>query len=221
MRSQGMKKRRYDHIIWDWNGTLFDDSWLSVEVINQVLTSRGMQEITPKRYSEIFDFPVIEYYRRLGFDFRKESFEKVGTEFITKYELRRHECKLREGAAEMLSEIAADGIGQSILSAYKQETLDELLEYFHLRRYFDIALGHSDHYASGKSETGRKLRSMLAHDGDRVLFVGDTVHDYEVALEMGTDCVLIPSGHQPLSKLESCGATVIRSLKELSSIIAG
>ncbi|MDH5646585.1 MAG: hypothetical protein OEZ01_11285, partial [Candidatus Heimdallarchaeota archaeon] len=31
---------RYEHIIWDWNGTLLDDAWLCVEIMNSMLAKR-------------------------------------------------------------------------------------------------------------------------------------------------------------------------------------
>ena len=73
---------QYKHIIWDWNGTLLNDGWLFVEVMNIVLKRRKMKPITLDSYREIFRFPVKDYYMKLGFDFEKESFESSGLEFI-------------------------------------------------------------------------------------------------------------------------------------------
>ena len=67
----------YNHIIWDWNGTLLNDNWLCVDVINTLLKKRGMPLTTLNTYKEIFVFPVIEYYHKLGFEFTDESFEEV------------------------------------------------------------------------------------------------------------------------------------------------
>jgi phosphoglycolate phosphatase len=210
---------RYEHVIWDWNGTLFDDAWLSVEVINHVLGKRGMATVTRESYEAMFDFPVIDYYRRLGFDFAQESFEEVGTEFIVEYERRRHECSLRDGAREVLAAISGMGMDQSILSAYKQETLDELTDYFGLRDFFRTIVGLDNHYASGKLDLGQRLMAGLEPKARQVLFVGDTVHDYDVAREIGADCVLIPSGHNPRQKLEKCGVPVLNSIRELSGLL--
>ena len=68
-----MKKYRY--IFWDWNGTLLDDVWLCVDIINYMLIKRGKSEITQSQYREIFDFSVKGYYKKAGFDFKTEPFE--------------------------------------------------------------------------------------------------------------------------------------------------
>ena len=64
---------KYQHIVWDWNGTLLDDLWLCIDSINSVLSSRNMKLVNKKSYRSIFTFPVIKYYEILGFDFKNES----------------------------------------------------------------------------------------------------------------------------------------------------
>ena len=42
--------QKYRHIIWDWNGTLLDDAWLCVEILNEILRRRNEQPVTHERY---------------------------------------------------------------------------------------------------------------------------------------------------------------------------
>lgn len=114
---------KYKHIIWDWNGTLIDDVWLVVEIMNKMLKKRNLPGIDSKKYREIFDFPVTKYYLKLGFDFSNESFEELTVEFTTEYYQRFNECKLFNEAEEVLKKISDMGISQSILSASKEDVL--------------------------------------------------------------------------------------------------
>jgi phosphoglycolate phosphatase len=107
--------KNYTHIIWDWNGTLLDDAWLCVDVMNGMLKKRGMSLKTVEEYQELFDFPVKEYYIKLGYDFDKEPFDEVGMEFITRYNNRMRETKLHPEAGEVLVRIGAAGFSQNIL----------------------------------------------------------------------------------------------------------
>ena len=68
------------HIVWDWNGTLLNDGWLFVKIMNQILKKRALNKITEKIYREIFCFPLEKFYIKMGFDFEKESFEKSSLE---------------------------------------------------------------------------------------------------------------------------------------------
>ena len=51
-----LKPSQYKHIIWDWNGTLLDDAWLFVDIMNGVLENRNMDTITVEKYRKIFGF---------------------------------------------------------------------------------------------------------------------------------------------------------------------
>ena len=72
----------YKHAIWDWNGTLLNDTWLCVEVLNGLLARRGRAPITTNDYRENFGFPVIKFYEYLGLDADADTFEQVSREFI-------------------------------------------------------------------------------------------------------------------------------------------
>jgi len=186
-----------------------------MDCMNGLLRKRGMRLLTAERYQEAFDFPVIEYYRRLGFDFSKESFEELGTEFMDDYERRRLESGLRDGAVEILEAVRAAGRSQSVLSAYKQTTLEELLQHFGVRDFFIRVVGSDNHYAGGKVEQGLGWIRELGVAPPDVLLIGDTVHDYEVASAMGTACWLIPCGNHSKERLLQCGVPVFDTLREL------
>jgi phosphoglycolate phosphatase len=205
----------YQHVIWDWNGTLLDDAWLCVDIMNDCLRRRGLPIITHQRYMEVFRFPVRDYYIELGFDFDREPFSVSGTEFIDAYERRKYECRLQARAEEVLGYVARRGLGQSILSAYRHETLQSFVAHYGLSRFFTNLLGADDHYAHGKLENGLRLIRELGIPPAEVVYVGDTVHDFDVAREMGVDCILIPSGHALRPRLEACGVPVLDSLDVL------
>jgi phosphoglycolate phosphatase len=171
--------------------------------------------VTPERYADVFTFPVSDYYRLIGFDFSRETFETVGSEFMAGYEARRLECRLQPGAREALERAAERGLEQSVLSGYRQDTLEELLAHGGLRGFFQHVVGSDDHYARGKAAHAfRWLRQSGAEPG-RTLLVGDTVHDWEVARAIGADCVLIPCGHNARPRLAACGVPMLDSLAEL------
>ncbi len=205
----------YKHFMWDWNGTLFDDAWLCVEVMNGVLSKRGLPCLTLETYQTLFDFPVIDYYHRLGFDFAEETFETLGTEFIAGYEQRRLECHLQPQALALLGKAQRAGITHSVLSAYKQVSLRELVTHFGLADFFLKVVGLDNHYANGKIDSAKQWIEALDYPSNEVLFIGDTVHDYEVAQAIHTDCILVASGHHTREKLDSCGVPVLASLSEI------
>jgi len=208
----------YRHIIWDWNGTLINDVWLVVEIMNKMLNKRNLPGIDSNRYREIFDFPVTRYYLKLGFDFSLEPFEELTVEFISEYYERFNECKLFDKAEEVLKEISDMGIGQSILSASKEDVLTEKIGYYAIGKYFCRILGLDNHYAESKVDRGKKWIAELNLNPQDVLLIGDTTHDYIVSKHIGSDCLLIASGHYSYERLVKSGVDVVSSLKEIIQV---
>ena len=202
----------YSHILWDWNGTLLDDVGLCVDIVNAMLARRGRPGIDLRRYRSIFDFPVRGYYERAGFDFSKEMFESACTEFCKEYATRVCECSLHDNAQRVLEDCAANGIHQIVLSTTEQSALEAMVAAFGITRLFEGVVGQADHYAVGKAARAQELLASLGICGDRVLLIGDTTHDADVAREIGIDCVLVSAGHHPHEKLLQTRARVVEQL---------
>ena len=177
----------------------------------------NLPQVNDKKYLNLFIFPVIEYYKKLGFNFEINSFEKVGTEFIDEYTKLQFQPKLHHGAKKLLKEVLSRGITQSLLSAATNEMLESLMNYHNLHKYFTKIKGQNNHYAYGKTEAGKALMKDLKFNPDEVLFVGDTIHDSEVANEIGVHCALISHGHTHHERLKKLNGTVLHSMPEFNA----
>lgn len=207
------------YLIWDWNGTLFNDVQLSVDIINKLLNQNNLPQITYAKYRDIFTFPVSEYYKAAGFDFNKTSFEILGKLFMDEYERRKYEMNLFDGAREILELAKNKGIGQSVLSAYKHDTLVEILKHYQISEYFESVYGLDNIYAGSKEHLGIELRKKLNFKKEEILFIGDTLHDADVAKAMDVNCVLISNGHQSAERLKTNGNVVYSDIRELKKLI--
>ena len=69
--------------------------------------------------------------------------------------------------------------------------------------YFQNIVGLDNIYASGKSHLAKKLAEKIQSNGSagNILLIGDTIHDYEVAKEIGSECILMSHGHQDESTI--------------------
>lgn len=209
------------HIIWDWNGTLWDDTKLCVEINNHMLARRGLPAITAAIYRDQLCFPVTHYYRAIGFDYESDSYEELAAEFIGEYERRRFDFPLHVQARELIEQLHAAGITQAVLSAYEQSALLETARHFQLTRYFDDIIGLNDIYAHGKVQNGQQYIARLQIAPEHILFVGDTTHDFDVAQAMQVPCVLVAHGHNSRERLAACGVPVFESMAELRTHVFG
>ena len=204
--------KKYQHIIWDWNGTLLDDIRLLRDIVNRILVKAGKDPLPDERHQELFEFPVIKYYTQMGFDFSKISYEQICLDFTGEYYTRFRQCRLREHAEAALEAFSQKGYTQSILSASQDTRLEGVLEFFKVRKYFKDVVGLDDHSGGTKLDSGRSYLKGTGLNPRQIVFIGDTAHDFEVAQALGSDCVLLDSGYQTRAKLLSCGCPVFDSL---------
>ena len=210
----------YQHAIWDWNGTLLNDTWLCVEVLNGLLAKRGREPISDEDYRLNFGFPVIHFYEYLGFDVDVDSFDRVSKEFIGDYEERwLEEAELHPDAAQILRKLSELGMSHSVLSAAKQEALELGISHFEIRDHFMGLVGCDNIYARGKVEQGRHWIQQLEWDPSEIVLIGDTLHDFEVAEAIGTDCILMAHGHHCPTRFEQTGVPIAHSLGELVDLL--
>lgn len=209
-----MHTPKYKHIIWDWNGTLINDARQCVAIVSKMMQDRNLGTLSLARYQEEINFPVINFYRQLGFDFEAESLEDIAHEYMTAYLKIVQSCPLQAGAESTLRQLSEAGLTHSLLSAYHQKRLEEAVKYFGLSPWFIKLIGLNDYYAHSKIENGRKWIEQLQFDNNEVLFIGDMLHDFDVSQAMGIDCVLLTGGHQSRNRLAQCNVPIFDSLEE-------
>jgi len=202
-------------ILWDWNGTLLDDTEICVSCMNRLLEKRQLSLLDKDRYREIFTFPVKDYYEKAGFDFKKEDFEIPAMEFIRLYHEDLKEADLFPCVVEVLQTFKDQGVYQAILSAMEHDSLVVSLKDKGVYDFFDRVTGIDDHYAHSKLEMGKKLINTLNFNPEEILFIGDSLHDLEVAGALDVDCILVANGHQAKERLLAKTPDVVDKLSDV------
>lgn len=193
--------KNYDHIIWDWNGTLLSDLDHAVTTVNTLLQRRNLPLLDETSYKENFHFPIRSYYETIGFDLQTESFESLCEEFVSLFMDGVFDCPLVPGAREILTQVKQNGKIQSILSASDQNNLDRMIVHFQLTPHVDHVFGIADKMAASKIYRGQELLDITKTSPSRCLLVGDTDHDLEVGQHLNIPVLLVAHGHQDERRL--------------------
>lgn len=192
---------KYEYILWDWNGTLLDDVSANLTVINGLLLQRGLQPVTRERYRKIFKFPIIDFYRDVGFSVVGEDYEKLVLDYQLAYSAQKDYINLMANAERVLQTVQQASIKQLILSASSYDAIMDQMTTFDVSRYFNSIISLSNGYAYGKVGIAKQWLAETGVDPNRILIVGDTLHDYEVSMQLACDCLLISKGHQDLQSV--------------------
>lgn len=202
-----------DTIIWDWNGTLLNDVDICIDVINDLLSNRNHPQLTKERYHDIFTFPVKDYYTEAGFDFSSEPFDKIAIEFMDGYFENLKRANLFKDVVNVLKAFREMGFRQYMLSAMEHNALLNSVKGKGIFDYFQEISGIHDHFAKSKLDMAKNFMQEFAIDNNRCCLIGDTKHDYEVANELGVNCLLVANGHQSYKRLAAVTCPVVENLK--------
>ncbi|MBQ3005564.1 MAG: HAD hydrolase-like protein [Clostridia bacterium] len=208
----------FSHVIWDFNGTIFDDVDVGIKSANELLKRQGLPLLESRdQYRDVFDFPIIDYYRKLGLVTTEESYNELAPIWVDIYNELEKSAKIFDGVEEKLRKIKDAGIKQIILSATETQMLKGQVKRLGIYDYFDEVLGLDNIRAYSKVEVAKEW--IKKEKPQKAVFLGDTTHDYEVSKQIGVDCILIANGHQSRHVLEKCGTRVVDSINDIDYII--
>lgn len=207
-------------VVWDWNGTLLNDLDVSMDALNVILRKESLPTVHDKEeYRKYFQFPVIEYYKKVGFDFEKTPFSVLAEEYMRYYQPHSLHCQLHEGVEETLDSLNHKGIDQYLLSASNLPFLHEQLAQYDIEKYFRQVCGLDNIHAHSKAHLAKEFVRESGFHPDETVFIGDSVHDSEVAHGAGCRCILIANGHEHKKKLTQTGCVVVDTIQECRELL--
>ncbi len=196
------------HVFFDFNGTIIDDLKLCYDLLNEILEGQGKKPVTLERYKDIFRFPIKEYYRLAGVDFDIESYESLSIKFIEKYQPASLKCGLYKAVIPTLEKLNELGIKCYIISASEKNNLIEQCQSYDIVKYFVDILGIENIHAKSKVDIAVNYINEKKLNRDEVIFIGDTLHDVEVANAMGVQARLVSCGHQSIKVLKEANVPI-------------
>ena len=211
-------------IIWDWNGTLLDDVTSAVSALNKMLALRGIPPTTLEFYRENFGFPVRPFYAKVGVDLEHEDWDRICVDF---HRFVNDEPKiLRADAKDALALARGMGMRQTILSALREDMLLHDVKEAGVADMLDAIYGVDNLDGATKLSRGYDLLRLIESRLGEVnlFFVGDTLHDAEVAKGLGARCILVEGGHQSPQRLAAAGvpvtATLVDAVRKIADVPA-
>ncbi len=216
-----MNKINAQYIVFDFNGTLINDIDICLFLLNKMLKEKGHQgNIDKEKYLSIFTFPIIKYYEDAGFIFPEDDFAALAKEFDIDYRNAFPSLNLFDDVVEVLTYFKKMNKHLIVLSATKQTSLEDELKQKRIYDFFDVVIGIKDIFGRSKVDEAVNYFSSLNIDMKDVVFIGDTLHDNEVAEKLVSNSILVARGHQSKQRLlDAKNALVIDTLKELENVI--
>lgn len=218
---------RYKLAIFDWNGTLIDDTFANHAGANAELRALGVPEISLERYRETMDFPLIHFFNRNGIDTDTylKSTELLKTTFMDIYGPAQEKAPLRRGAMEVLDDLLDKNVTLIILSNHIQYHLEQQMAERHVHAKFKHICGNPEfkvEQMTSLTKLGRlqKLMDENGYKPEDAFIIGDSLEEPEIAKHMGMSCVSVTWGCFAKGRLLKVNPNnVIDELAELPKIL--
>jgi phosphoglycolate phosphatase-like HAD superfamily hydrolase len=209
-----------DHLVWDWNGTLLDDTHLVVTATNRAFAVAGGPVITVDEHRRGFKRPIAEYYGEvLGRAVDHAEFERLDEIFHDAYRVGLTTCAL---AADATAAIKAWPGTQSLLSMWFHAELVPAVETYGLAGLFARVDGRPPAAVPGGLKAGHLAAHLreLGIQGERTVLIGDSLDDAAAAASVGGRCVLYTGGITAPATLRASGHPVADTLLDAVRLAA-
>ncbi len=190
--------RRFDLIVFDWDGTLFDSTALITKSIQDAVRDVGGVVPSDADASYVIGLGLTDALKHAAPTLDPSLYGALAQRYRHHYIARQHELSLFDGTLGLLNALKLRQHRLAVATGKARRGLNDALAHAALVHMFD-ATRTADETASKPDP--RMLLELMAELGvaaDRTLMVGDTTHDLEMARRAGTACVAVSYGaHAP------------------------
>jgi len=208
--------RRFDLIVFDWDGTLFDSTALIVRCIQDACTDVGAARPGDADAAYVIGLGLADALRHVAPGLPEARYPELGMRYRHHYFAHQHELSLFPGTLEMLHALKARHHWLGVATGKGRRGLDEALSHSQLKGMFD-ATRTADETASKPNPL--MLMELMREFGtapERTLMIGDTTHDLQLARNAGTPGVAVSFGaHEHEAFADFVPLHVAHSTREL------
>ena len=189
-----MTPRRFDLIVFDWDGTLSDSTALIVRCIQAACADVGATVPSDSAAAYVIGLGLQDALRHAVPDLAAARYPELASRYRHHYVARQDDLSLFAGTLDMLHALKVRHHGLAVATGKGRRGLDDALAHSQLKGLFD-STRTADETASKPDPT--MLLELMREFGAkpaRTLMIGDTTHDLQLARNAGTPSVAVSFG---------------------------
>ena len=198
MSAKNFRPRRFDLIAFDWDGTLFDSTAIIVRCIQAAVRDVGGTVPTDKEAAYVIGMGLMQALAHAAPDVPPEKYTELGNRYRFHYIQHQDDLSLFDGVLPLLNDLRERGHLLAVATGKSRRGLDEALHSGDLRGVFDGS--RTADQTAGKPHPLMLQELMAEFDvaPERLLMIGDTTHDLQMAVNAGCASVGVSYGaHEP------------------------
>ena len=216
MSAKNFRPRRFDLIAFDWDGTLFDSTAIIVRCIQAAVRDVGGTVPTDKEAAYVIGMGLMQALAHAAPDVPPEKYTELGNRYRLHYIQHQDDLSLFDGVLPLLNDLRERGHLLAVATGKSRRGLDEALHSVDLRGVFDGS--RTADQTAGKPHPLMLQELMAEFDvaPERLLMIGDTTHDLQMAVNAGCASVGVSYGaHEPDAFHALQPLAVVHSVREL------
>lgn len=213
--------KQFDLIVFDWDGTLMDSTRAIVDALQNAARDIGVPPPSDERASHIIGLGLLDALRHALPDLANERYHELAARYRYHYLARDHELRLFAGVEVMLDALQSAGHQLAVATGKTRAGLDRALDASGLRPRFPASRCADECHSKPHPQMLEELMAEFAVEPARVLMIGDTTHDLQMAANAGVAGIGVSYGAHPREHLEAASPRfVAHSVTELADWLA-
>ena len=215
-------RRPYDLIAFDWDGTLYDSTAIIVRCIQAAVLDVGGQKPSDAAASYVIGLGLMQALAHAAPDVPPEKYPLLGQRYRHHYEAHVNDISLFEGVLPMLLALKDRQIILTVATGKSRRGLNDVLSDKALTGIFDGSRTADETAGKPHPLMLQELMAEFSVAPERVLMVGDTTHDLQMARNAGCHSVGVSYGAHDHAAFEALKPEYIaHSVAELQQWLLG
>ncbi|HEX4511201.1 MAG TPA: HAD-IA family hydrolase [Burkholderiaceae bacterium] len=215
------RPRRFDLVVFDWDGTLYDSTAAIVQSIQAAASDLGLEPPDDQRAAFVIGLGLRAALEHAVPGLAPERYPLMAERYRHHYFARRNDLALFPGVLDMLHALRRRNHWLAVATGKSRSGLDEALATVELRGVFDATRTADETASKPDPRMLHELMRELGTEPERTLMVGDTTHDLLLAAHAGAASVAVSYGaHAHEDFAEHRPLHVARDVAELADWLA-
>ena len=217
-----MHSRNFDLIAFDWDGTLFDSTGIIVRCIQAAVRDVGGTVPTDQAAAYVIGLGLMQALAEAAPDVPPEKYPELGARYRHHYTAHFDDLSLFEGILPLLAALKSRGHLLAVATGKSRRGLDAALQSAELKDVFDGSRTADETAGKPDPRMLHELMEQFDLPSGRVLMVGDTTHDLQMAQNAGCASVGVSYGaHEPEAFAALAPLHVAHSVADLHAWLDG
>lgn len=193
--------KRFDLIVFDWDGTLMDSAGAIVASVQAAARDLGLEPPSEQRARHIIGLGLNDALRHALPELDEGRYADLTDRYRFHYLAQDHELTLFDGIGELIGDLAAAGYALAIATGKSRLGLNRAIDHSGLGHYFQASRCADECFSKPHPQMLEELMAEFGVTPEATLMIGDTTHDLQMAANAGVPGVAVSYGAHDIEAL--------------------